>query len=380
MKKFYALLGLAVLVSCQQHSYTLTVQTPGLKDGTALYLEKSNDMSAPPVCIDTLTVKGGQVEVEGEAQEPALAFLSIKDNTTKCPFILEAGHLQARIDKDSLFKSKVTGTDNNTTFAEYFAENIKTQRKMIRFQQEHMAEIMQAQQSRDMQAMMKLIQMMEPLQKQMQQFSQGFVKKHPESFTSLIVLENLFMGQQIAKKEAEALYKGLSEEVKATQRAKAFQKVLTPPPAPKAAPAPQKEAAAPKTAPNFEAPTPEGKKMSLYEVKAPLILLDFWASWCGPCRKESPEVVKLYAEFKDKGLAIVGFSLDEAADAWKKAIAKDQLNWIQLSNLKGWEDPVAKLYGVDQIPTNFLLDAQHNIIAKDLHGAALREKIESVLK
>ena len=111
-----------------------------------------------------------------------------------------------------------------------------------------------------------------------------------------------------------------------------------------------------------------------------ITIIDFWASWCGPCRQENPNVVALYKEFHSKGLNIIGISLDEDVASWKKAIAKDKITWQQLSNLKGWEEPIAKLYNVDQIPATFILDSQGKFIDHDLRGDALREKIKSLLK
>lgn len=94
---------------------------------------------------------------------------------------------------------------------------------------------------------------------------------------------------------------------------------------------------------------------------------------------ENPNVVALYNKYHEKGLNIIGVSLDEDVESWKTAIAKDKLTWTQVSNLKGWEDSIAKMYEVEQIPTTFLLDSAGNIIAKDLHGEALRNKIDELL-
>jgi thiol-disulfide isomerase/thioredoxin len=109
-------------------------------------------------------------------------------------------------------------------------------------------------------------------------------------------------------------------------------------------------------------------------------IVDFWASWCGPCRAESPNVVKIYKEFHSKGLNIVGVSLDKDAAKWKKAIADDGLIWNHISNLKYWDEPIAKQYKVEGIPATFILDAEGNIIAQNLTGEELRSKIESLLK
>ncbi len=132
-------------------------------------------------------------------------------------------------------------------------------------------------------------------------------------------------------------------------------------------------------APDFKAPTPDGKLVSLKESLGKATLIDFWASWCEPCRMENPNVVALYHEFHEKGLNIISVSLDENATKWKEAVAKDQLSWTQVSNLKEMKDPIAVLYGVTQIPTTFLLDASGKIVAIDLRGEDLKAKISALL-
>ena len=108
-------------------------------------------------------------------------------------------------------------------------------------------------------------------------------------------------------------------------------------------------------------------------------IIDFWASWCGPCRVENPNVVALYNEFHAQGLNIIGVSLDKDAAKWKEAIAKDKLTWAHVSNLKFWDEPIAKQYNVQSIPATFILDAKGNIVAKDLRGDALKAKVKELL-
>lgn len=119
--------------------------------------------------------------------------------------------------------------------------------------------------------------------------------------------------------------------------------------------------------------------VSLKESLGKATLIDFWASWCQPCRQEKPNVVALYNAFHSKGLNIISISLDEDAVSWKEAIAKDKLTWTQVSNLKEMKDPIALQYGITQIPTTFLLDAKGKIVAIDLRGLDLNTKIKELL-
>ncbi len=135
-----------------------------------------------------------------------------------------------------------------------------------------------------------------------------------------------------------------------------------------------------KIAPDFTATTPDGQSIALSNYKGKYILLDFWASWCGPCRKENPNVVAAYNQFKDKNFMIIGMSLDEEKENWQKAIQKDGLVWMQVSELKGWSSVAARNYGVESIPTNFLIDPQGNIVASNLRGEQLMNTLGELLK
>jgi peroxiredoxin len=132
------------------------------------------------------------------------------------------------------------------------------------------------------------------------------------------------------------------------------------------------------TAPDFKQLTPEGKEFGLSDLKGKVVLVDFWASWCGPCRRENPNVVKLYNQYQAEGFTVLGVSLDTDRSRWLGAIEADGLTWPHISDLKGWQNSAAQLYGVRSIPHTVLVDREGKIIARNLRGPALEAKLAEI--
>jgi peroxiredoxin len=137
----------------------------------------------------------------------------------------------------------------------------------------------------------------------------------------------------------------------------------------------QKKTAVGVVAPDFTMNDPDGKPIQLSSLRGKVVMIDFWASWCAPCRQENPNVVKLYNQYHDKGFEILGVSLDRGKDEWIQAIKDDQLTWLHVSDLQFWQNAVARQYGVNSIPQTYLLDKEGKIIAKGLRSEQLAAKL-----
>lgn len=140
-----------------------------------------------------------------------------------------------------------------------------------------------------------------------------------------------------------------------------------------------KETAIGKQAINFRQRNASGKVVSLSSFRGKYVLVDFWASWCGPCRAENPNIVRLYNEFKHEDFDVLGVSLDNSRDAWLHAVSVDHLTWTEVCDLTGWQNSTVRAYGIKGIPFNLLLDKNGKIIAKNLFGKTLENKIREIL-
>ena len=386
MKKILFLLtASAAIISCSKvkdGEYLITGTATGIENGKTIILQGQDPTTKMAVSLDTVKVENGKFEIKGKVTEPAFHTLIVQGANGPIPFILETGEITVAVDKDSIHKSKISGTYNNDEYVKFNEDMTKTQKSLVDFQKKNTQKMQQAQQAQDTATINSLMKQYMTLQTEVQENSKkkylAYAETHPKAFISALIIQSMVNDPSTDIKKAEGLYNSLDESLKNSTPGKEIKTKLgqLKNPAVGASAAP---VGSPKWRADFSAPNPQGKVVSLKESLGKVTIVDFWASWCGPCRKENPNVVAIYKELHAKGLNIIGVSLDKEAAAWKEAIAKDGLTWTQVSNLKFWDEPIAKQYGVESIPATFILDASGKVVAQDLRGPELRAKIIELL-
>ncbi|WP_338378283.1 TlpA disulfide reductase family protein [uncultured Flavobacterium sp.] len=371
MKKIAILLVAALsVIACKKEGYEISGVAKGVENGKQVFLEIQNEKG--PVTLDTAVVESEKFKFDGKLTEGIeLAFVRIESLNNSMPIILENGDINLEINKDTIQKSIIGGTPNNEKFYEYNKSSQEIINRMLKFQEENQAKLVASQQKNDTIVYKQLMDQYGKFQDEMNLHSKDFVTKNPKAFISVLLLENFLLRNYLTPVEIKEMYDKLDVSIRETKSGKNIKTMLEA----------MSSVEIGSVAPDFSAPSPDGKVISLKESMGKVTLIDFWASWCGPCRQENPNVVAMYKELHDKGLNIIGVSLDKEGDMqkWKDAIAKDGLTWNQISNLKHWKEPIAEQYNVKSIPATFLLDASGKIVAKDLRGEELKAKVKELL-
>jgi peroxiredoxin len=357
-----------------KNSDKMTVQqNAGKSDGWVFLEEIVYGKSQPPLIIDSQKISGasGELTLRGKSQKEAIFELVIGDNVLAIPIINDAQDIQ--IDAD-LSKTKdfytVTGSPASKQLQDLLA-------RVSNLNNEIQTSFVQLDSLKKINAPDSILVASNNKKNvavdQLNDYLKQFIQTTPNATLAILALgwaSRSFQPDQMqtSLKNLKARFPGnafLSEMEKNSQQ----------PPDQSAG----GESWVGKTVPELVMQDPNGKNISISSFKGKYLLIDFWASWCGPCRMENPNVVKAYNEFKGKNFTILGVSLDKDKDSWKKAINQDHLSWSQMSDLKYWSSQAVETFGFQGIPFNVLVDPSGKVIAESLRGEDLDSKLKQVL-
>ena len=363
MKKLIYLIISAVLISCStKPHYTVKGKITG-SDSITFYLQKRE--AGKLVSIDSAVSKKGSFTMKGGVVDYPQMIQLVAGNTRKrTSFYLENADVMITGNLDSLYNAKISGSKTHDEYRSFIDSN----KPLSDIYSKIIIKYQAASQAGDTKNASMLEKQGDSIQTEMIKLQKNFIKNHPASYVTPSLVVSL--SYEMEANEIESMVNGLDTAIAALPQMKDLNervKIM------KAVSVGQK-------APDFTLSDPAGNPVVLSSKFGPkLLLIDFWASWCQPCRQENPNVVKVYNEYHKKGFDIVGVSLDKTKDAWVKAISDDKLAWTHVSDLQYWNNAAAKLYAVNSIPANFLLDETGKIIGRNLRGEALYNKVSEVL-
>ena len=322
--------------------YIITGTVTGFADGTPVSFlnEQTNTPEQQAV------ISKGKFVIKGKMDQPGFKGLIFNNAQSLVPLFLDNSNIKITGNKDALDKLVITGSPSHDQFKIY-TDAIKPYEQFILPDAIY-----------DAVALNKIATI-----------SEDFVKKYPASYVSPLAIIRLYQATQNGAK-IEELYKLIPATIQFSSLGNYVNQLITE----------SKINPIGSVVADFSQTDTAGNAINISAFRGKYVLLDFWASWCRPCRQENPNVVAAFDKFKNKNFTIVGVSLDQNKKAWIDAIKMDGLSWSQVSDLKGWGNQVAAIFKVTSIPQNLLLDPEGRIIAKNLHGDVLASRLNALLK
>lgn len=374
---FFTIFYFIPSIMMAQSSFSITGNIAGLKDPATVYLALVQDGQYRDV--DSASVKDGVFVLEGHLSHPQLAILNLKRVST--------GTARQRPDQLSLFLEnsaiKIIATDSikDAVISGSIADQQKRTleraiaplTKTIMRIQDHFANKPKEElyiDGKPREEVARASDTVRLLVEQIRQINWDFVEANPDSYYALYVYNSNILGSKFDPQQVEPLFHHLNDELKSSQLGQqTLEKIQV-----------AKRMENGVIAIDFTQNNLRGEPFTLSSLRGKYVLVDFWASWCAPCRAENPNLIKAYAALKDKKFEIVGVSLDQNHSAWENAVKTDNLPWIHVSDLKGWKNEVGILYGINSVPQNFLINPEGVIIGKNLRGEELTKKLAELIK
>lgn len=366
MNKLYIVLIITLsLFACNMLNNKLIIEgeLSGLQAGDTLFFSYRNAMFETKT--DTCIAKKGYFHFEKEWDEPTIYTLKSKKSAASLVIVAEKRtpiHISGAL--LNLAKTSIYTYKQQKVQQEWDLISAGMQEKIVEMQ----VKVDAAGLNGDIMEQKKCFEEYEDVLKKQKKQIIEFALLHPNSIVSASLVAR-YLDKEEDIKSLEKLYSSFSYGIQDGKYGKKINQIIVS----------LKQTQIGEKAPNFNLTDSSQNKVKLSDFRGKYVLLDFWASWCVPCRKESPLLVDIYQKYHEKGLEIIGISLDKNKKEWINAIQNDQANWVQLTDFKAVESETVKLYGIKEIPQNFLLGKKGEILAKNLHQQALIQKLATLL-
>ncbi len=362
--KLWMIIMAFVVVSCSLNprgDYTLTGSIDAQQQGMIYLQERLHGLY---VNIDSANIENGIFSMKGSMDHPKMVYLSIPSINQRLMLFMENEDIDVVVDSQSAEGFQVSGSASHEIFRE-FNLMVAVHDAALRQIQDQILEAEVLQQTPVAEQLKADYQLG---QEQKDQAIHDFVATHQDKTVGVYIamrnLANRMNGEQLTQ-----LVNSFDASLSETSYVKTLDERATK----------LRSVAVGQPAPDFTLAGTDGMERSLSDFRGQYVLVSFWASWCSYCRAENPHLVILYDQYKDQDFEILGVSLDRHHEAWLKGIADDGIQWPQISDLKGWQNEASSMYAVSSIPANVLVDPQGVIIARNLRGQELDEKLEEVL-
>ena len=356
-----------ILFACNNsnNKYILSATTDHDENKRVFLIKVGKDNR--PIAVDSTEVLDGKFSFSDSIAIPEMHYVYFENDRENIPVVLEPGSIEVKVYKDSVRSSKITGTKSNEDFDKYLKETNDFYVELNKIQ----LEIRNASIQQDTLVAKDLNDQFDLMRSRLTNYEISFMSKNNDSYISTLILQRMIIQNEIEIENAIGIFEKFTELIKKTPSSLQIKESID-------QYNKQKEET-PKIgsiAPNFTGPGLNDEIISFSDINSKVIMIDFWASWCAPCRVENPFYVYLNTKFKTSEFQIVGVSLDKDKESWKNAIKTDGLvDWIHISHTMFWNEPIARLYNITQMPTAFILDSNKKIIAMDVKGDDLENLI-----